>query len=171
MDWHLAQVNIARLLAPIDSPLLVDFVANLEPVNAAADAAAGFVWRLQSEEGDALAIRAFTWDAGDSAGVIVNMSVWEDADSLAAFVLEPTHRAVLRRRREWFQHMAEAWTVCWWVPAGHRPSTDEAEERLVHLRHHGPTPYAFTLRHRFPAPGPTPDGGAGPDEDDRFCPA
>jgi hypothetical protein len=152
VSYELAQVNIARLAAPLEDPALADFVAALDPVNAAADVAPGFVWRLQTEDGDATAIRAFEWDAASSAGVIVNMSVWTDVASLAVFVYGQMHRGVLKRRREWFQRMREAYTACWWVPAGHRPSTGEAEERLEHLRAQGPTPWAFTLRTHFPPP-------------------
>ena len=152
MDFELAQINIGRLVGPIDGPLLADFVANLDPVNALADSAPGFVWRLQTEDGNATGVQAFEWDAGDSAGVIINMSVWTDVDALGAFVFGELHRAVLRRRREWFLTMREAYTACWWVPTGHRPSTDDAEDRIRHLRLHGPTPYAFTLKEHFPPP-------------------
>jgi hypothetical protein len=151
--FELAQVNLGRLVAPLDDPRLADFMAALDPVNALADAAPGFVWRLQTEEGNATAVEAFTWDAGDSAGVIINMSVWQDLESLKAFVAADLHRSVLRRRRNWFQPMAEATVACWWVPAGHHPSPLEAEERVRHLRAHGPTPHAFTLRTGFPPPG------------------
>jgi hypothetical protein len=149
---ELAQVNIARLVAPLDSPALADFVANLEPVNAAADSAPGFVWRLQDESGDATAITAFEWDAEGSAGVIVNLSVWRDADALADFVFGDLHRSVLRRRRDWFLLMPEAYVACWWVRAGERPTTQDAEQRVRHLRAHGPTSTAFTLRQRFDPP-------------------
>ncbi|HET6504190.1 MAG TPA: DUF3291 domain-containing protein [Amycolatopsis sp.] len=149
MTFELAQVNIARLLAPLTDARLRDFVDALEPVNALADAAPGFVWRLQTEDGDATAVRAFAWDAGESAGVIVNMSVWRSIDELAAFAFSGRHREVLRRRREWFERMTEAVAALWWVPRGHRPTTGEAEERIRHLRAHGPTPYAFTLRQTF----------------------
>jgi hypothetical protein len=150
--FELAQVNVGRLVAPLDDPRLADFVAALDPVNALADAAVGFVWRLQTDEGNATAIEAFTWDAGDSAGVIINMSVWQDLESLRAFVASDPHRSVLIRRRTWFQPMAEATVACWWVPAGHRPTPLEAEERVRHLRAHGPTEHAFTLRTGFPPP-------------------
>jgi hypothetical protein len=146
MGFELAQVNIGRLVAPLDHVQLEGFVELLEPVNAAADAAPGFVWRLQGDDGDATSITAFEWDAGDSAGVIVNMSVWVGLDELAAFVFGDLHREVLRRRREWFQRMTDAYTVCWWVPAGHRPTTAEAEDRIRNLRANGPNPQAFTLR-------------------------
>ncbi|MGC5240056.1 DUF3291 domain-containing protein [Streptomyces albogriseolus] len=143
--YELAQVNIARLKAPLDTPLLKDFVDSLGPVNADADAADGFVWRLQSDDGDATAISVF----GDP-WLIINMSVWRDQDALTAFMYRGRHREMLSRRREWFERVEEAMTTLWWVPAGHRPSVAEAENRLLRLRAHGPTPYAFTLRTSFP---------------------
>jgi uncharacterized protein DUF3291 len=167
MAFELAQVNIARLLAPLTDPLLQDFVDALEPVNALADAAPGFVWRLQTEDGDATAVRAFEWDAGDSAGVIVNMSVWRSIETLAAFAYSGPHREVLRQRRKWFERMREAVTALWWVPEGHRPSTAEAEERIRHLRAHGPTSYAFTLSTTFAPDEDLPRPG----RDDWLCPA
>ena len=112
MSYVLAQVNIARLLAPLDSPALAGFVAALDPVNAAADAAPGFVWRLQTEDGNATAVRAFEWDTAGSAGVIVNMSVWESVEELAAFVYSGAHRPVLRRRRAWFEPMPRPIPPC-----------------------------------------------------------
>jgi hypothetical protein len=155
MTYQLAEVNFSRLLAPLDDPQLAEFVAGLDPVNAVADAAPGFVWRMQTEDGNATAIRAFQWDAGDSAGVIVNLSVWTSVETLAAYVYGPEHVAFLRKRRNWFEKMERPATALWWVPPGHRPTTDEAEERIVHLREHGPTPYAFTLRHHFATPTST----------------
>jgi hypothetical protein len=152
MRFELAQVNVARLLAPLEDPRLADFVAALDPVNQSAERSPGFVWRLKTEDGDATSIQAFTWDAGDSAGIITNLSVWADVEHLAAFVYGEVHRQVLRRRREWFAAMDRAFTTCWWVPAGRRPSTDDAEQRIRRLRAHGPTPYAFTLQTHFPPP-------------------
>jgi hypothetical protein len=124
---------------PLDSPLLADFVASLDAVNALADAHPGFVWRLQTDEGNATAIKAF----GDER-LIINMSVWETVQALADFVYRSGHLEVLRRRRDWFAQIRPS-TVLWWVPAGHIPSLTEAEERLEHLRSHGPTPFAFTF--------------------------
>ncbi len=153
MAFELAQVNVARLTAPLDSAELAGFMAALDPVNAAADQAPGFIWRLQTEDGNATAIQAFEWDAAGSSGVIVNLSTWTDIERLGEFVFGEMHRQVLRRRREWFQRMQEAHLACWWVPAGHRPGTSEAEDRVRYLRAHGPTPHAFTLRASFPPPG------------------
>ena len=149
----LAQVNIGRLLAPLDAPPLADFVAALDPVNAVADAAPGFIWRLQTEDGNATALRAFEQDAdGADGGILINMSVWESVEALAAFVYGAAHIPVLRRRREWFDRMKEAYTALWWIPCGHIPAIREAEDRVRHLRAHGPTPHAFTLREHFPPP-------------------
>lgn len=145
MAHELAQVNVARLLEPLDAPRLRDFVEALDPVNAAADTADGFVWRLQAEDGNATSVVAFEWDADGSAGVIVNLSVWRDVESLRAFVYGDAHRPVLRRRREWFHSVAEAVTALWWVPAGHRPTTAEAEAAVRSLRAVGPTDAVFRL--------------------------
>ncbi len=146
-NHHLAQLNIARLLAPLDSPQLADFVANLDRINALADDAPGFIWRLQTEEGDATALRPF----GEE--FIVNLSVWEDVESLNHFVHHSAHIEIMRRRRKWFEHLRAVYMVLWWIPQGHEPSIGEAAERLARLRQHGPTAEAFTFRMAFPAPG------------------
>ena len=145
-------------------------MAALDPVNALADAAPGFIWRLQTEDGNATAIRAFEWDAGTSAGVIMNMSVWESVETLAAFVYSAGHRLVLRRRREWFEQMPVAYTALWWIPDGTLPATGDAEDRIRHLRLHGPTPYAFSLRVHFPPPEAM-DPEPRPGRADWMCPA
>ena len=162
-EFHLAQVNIALPLEPLDSELLREFVEQLAPVNAVADASPGFVWRLQTEDGDATAIRAF----GDDR-LIVNMSVWESLDALRDFVYRsPAHVGVLRRRRGWFERM-ETHVALWWIPAGHVPTVAEAEERVALLRALGPSPDAFTFKRHFPPPG----GDAEPVDDEReLCPA
>lgn len=153
VDYVLAQVNVGRLIAPIDSPPLADFAASLDPVNAVADAAPGFVWRLATAEGNATALRVFEQDAeGADGGILINLSVWESVGALAAYVYGDEHLAVLRRRREWFSRMKDAYTALWWIPRGHIPTTIEAEGRVKHLRAHGPTPFAFTLRTHFPPP-------------------
>ena len=169
MSYLLAQVNIGRLAAPLDSPQLAGFVDALDPVNAAAERAPGYVWRLQTEDGNATAIRAFEWDAAGSAGVIINMSVWDSVESLAAFVYSAEHVPVLRRRREFFEHMTEAYTAMWWIPAGTLPTPADAEDRILHLRQHGPTPYAFTFKVHFPPPDS--DGSAVEGRADWMCSA
>ncbi|MEZ0069887.1 hypothetical protein ABIA32_005935 [Streptacidiphilus sp. MAP12-20] len=146
-NWHLAQVNIARMKDALDSPVMADFVAGLDPVNAAAETADGYVWRLQGEGNDATSLRFM-----DDPWLIVNMSVWRDHSALFEFVYSTDHRPFLKRRREWFERMQEAVTVLWWVPAGHEPTVGEAEQRLTALRTNGPTPYAFTFGDPFPSP-------------------
>ena len=147
-DWHVAQVNIALLRAPLNAPELQDFVSMLEPINTLADGSSGFVWRLQGETGDATGIRAF-----DDDRIIVNLSVWETIEALGLFVFASRHIEVLRRRREWFEQMAEAHLALWWIPTGTTPTVEEAEQRLATLRERGPSSDAFTLREPFPAPG------------------
>jgi hypothetical protein len=145
--YELAQLNIGTIRAPIDSPIMAEFVANLDRINALAEASPGFVWRLQTAEGNATSIRPF-----EDENIAVNMSVWRDIESLNAFVFRSAHIEILRRRREWFQKMNEAFLVLWWVPRGHRPSIQEAIVRLELLRANGPTPEAFTFRQSFPPP-------------------
>ncbi|MFD9001163.1 DUF3291 domain-containing protein [Streptomyces sp. NPDC059582] len=166
--YELAQVNIARLRFPLESTELKDFVDALDPVNAVADAADGFVWRLRSDSGNATDVAVF----GDD-WLIVNMSVWRGTDALTAFMYQGRHRELLARRREWFERVQEAMATLWWVPAGHRPTVAEAEDRLRHLRAHGATAYAFTLRTSFPAGDAAPATGAAravPDERERPVP-
>ena len=164
MSFQVAQVNIALPKAPVESPLLADFMALLDPINAIADASDGFVWRLQTDEGNATALRPY-----DDDRMIVNMSVWESIEDLAAFVYRSGHVDVMRRRREWFESM-KPYMVLWWVPAGQLPTVDEAKERLAHLRDHGPTPFAFTFKGSFPSPGVDGDDEVVVD-DELGCPA
>jgi len=138
---RLAQCNIARLQAPIDAPETADFVAALDSINALAEASPGFVWRLQDDSGNATSIQAF-----DDEMLIVNMSVWESVEALSAFTYRSAHKDVLRRRREWFEPMADASVVLWWVPADTLPTVEEAQTRLESLRRDGPTAEAFTFR-------------------------
>lgn len=145
--FELAQVNVMRLKAPLDSMALQPFVAALAPVNALADQAPGFVWRLQTPEGDATALRVF----GDDT-LLINMSTWRSLQALADYVYRSGHVEIMRRRREFALPGAEAVVALWWVPSGHRPTVNEAEERLRHLRAHGPTPFAFGVRTPFPPP-------------------
>ncbi len=144
--YQLAQLNIARLKAPLDSPLLTDFVANLDRINTLAERSPGFVWRLQTDDGDATALRPF----GDD--YIVNLSVWDDLQSLHDYVYRSAHIEVMRRKKEWFDNMHEAYLVLWWVRKGQLPTTDDAKERLDALREHGPTARAFTFKKSFPPP-------------------
>jgi hypothetical protein len=146
--YELAQVNIGRMRAPLDSPVMKDFMDGLAEVNAAADAAEGFVWRLVDGEGDGATGFRFYGDEW----LIVNMSVWASPETFREYVYGPAHRPFLQRRREWFEHLAEAFTALWWVPAGERPTVEEAEKRLTLLREKGPTADAFTMRQVFDPP-------------------
>ncbi|MDP2674397.1 MAG: DUF3291 domain-containing protein [Dehalococcoidia bacterium] len=146
--YHLAQYNLARLLAPLDHPQIADFVANLHRINTLGDRSPGFVWRLQTDDGTSTSVRV----RGDEL-VIVNFTLWESAEALFEFTYRSGHAEMYRRRREWFEAPTEAYLVLWWVPAGHIPTVEDADERLDHLRAHGPTPYAFTFKQRFPPPG------------------
>jgi Domain of unknown function (DUF3291) len=147
MTYELAQLNIGVIKGPMDSPVMADFAANLNRINALADQSPGFVWRLQTEDGDATALRPF-----ENENMLLNMSVWRDADALRRFVFRSDHVDIMRRRAQWFERMSEAFLVLWWVPEGHRPSIAEAMARLETLRRHGPTAQAFTFRQSFPPP-------------------
>ena len=147
MKYHLAQYNIARLAAPLDSAQLADFMAALDPLNGLADRSPGFVWRHQTEEGNSTSIRV-----RDDPMIIINFSVWESVEALFEYAYHSDHVQIFRRRREFFHEFGSPYAVLWWVPVGHEPSVEEAEERLDHLREHGPTERAFTFKARFPAP-------------------
>ena len=145
-DWHLAQINIGRLLAPLDDPRIADFTNNLDRINALAEAQAGFVWRLVGDGNNATDLRPFP-----DPEMLVNMSLWRDLDSLAGFVYRSDHRDIMRRRKEFFVPV-ELYMTLWWVPAGHIPTPMEGWERLQILKAQGPTAEAFTFRNPFPAP-------------------
>jgi hypothetical protein len=144
--YELAQLNIAVMKEPLESPGMADFVANLERINALAENSPGFVWRLKSDDGDATAFRPL----GDQT--LINMSVWRDVQSLSDYVYKSAHVEIMRRRAEWFERMREAWVVLWWIPRGCRPALEEAIVKLERLRSHGPSSEAFTFRQAFPAP-------------------
>jgi Domain of unknown function (DUF3291) len=141
---HLAQLNVGRLRAPLEDPAIADFRDNLAPVNALAEASPGFVWRLQDEAGDATGIKLFDDDLE-----IINLTVWDSVDALADFTYRSGHVEFLRRRREFFEPATQPIVCLWWIPEGTLPTPQEALARLEHLRAHGPTPTAFTFRHRF----------------------
>jgi heme-degrading monooxygenase HmoA len=146
-SYHLAQINIGRALVPMDHPQFADFMAALAPINALADAHPGFVWRFQTDDGNATAVRPY-----DDDRMMINFSVWKDLESLRDFTYSGDHAAIMRRRREWFEKMADLYMALWWVPAGHIPSVEEAVAKLEHLRQFGPSPEVFTFRQFYPAP-------------------
>lgn len=143
-NYHLAQVNIARLLAPIDSPVLLDFVNNLDRINQLAELSPGFVWRLKGDDNNATALRIFEDDF-----LIVNMSVWKSKDALFGFTYSSGHVEILRRKKEWFNKMSDMHMALWYVKAGHEPSPEEAKSRLKHLNEVGESPYAFTFKSKY----------------------
>jgi hypothetical protein len=142
--WHIAQYNIAWTVAPLNDPRMADFVANLERVNKLGDRSPGFVWRLKTDDGTSTSVRV-----RDDPSIVVNFTVWESIEQLYDYAYRGEHLAVFQRRREWFRHPPHPYLALWWVPAGHIPSLEEAEERLDHLVAHGPTPHAFTFKRRF----------------------
>lgn len=147
-QWQLAQVNLGRLRAPIDDPMIAEFKHALDEINAVAEASPGFVWRLQDDDGNATGIEV----SPDDELVIPNMSVWESIEALSEFVYRSDHTPFLRRRRDWFERFGRTFLALWWVPTGHLPTLAEAIARLDILERHGPTTRAFTFRHPFPPP-------------------
>ena len=145
--YHLAQINIARMLAPIDDPIMSEFVAQLSPINALADESPGFVWRLQSESGDATSIKIY-----DDELIIINITVWESVEFLREFAYRSAHVGVMRDRKRWFEIFDDPYYALWWIPAGELPSTEEGKERLDHLREDGDNAFAFSFKNVFPKP-------------------
>lgn len=145
--YQLAQLNIARMTGiNINDPIMADFVAQIDEVNNIAESSEGFVWRLKDESGNATNFNPF-----DDVKLIVNMSVWDSIETLERFAFNGRHLDVMRRRREWFQKFGKAYMVLWWIPEGHQPTLEEANERLAHLQEHGATAHAFDFRNKFPA--------------------
>jgi heme-degrading monooxygenase HmoA len=145
--YHLAQINVARAKADMESAVMQGFVSRLEEINTLADSSPGFVWRLQDECGDATSILVF-----DEPLLLVNMSVWESLEALKNYVYQSLHVEVLRNRNAWFNAMKETHLALWWIPAGHLPTTAEAKRKLEHIRQHGPTAEAFTFGKPYAAP-------------------
>jgi hypothetical protein len=147
-QYSLAQVNTARLRAPLDAPEMADFVAQIQGINAIADDDPGFVWRLRSEGADdATSIRAF-----DDDQILITLTVWKSVEALSNYVYHGAHAGIMRDRRRWFERLDQSILALWWIPVGHLPTVEEAKERLAHLRQHGPTPFAFSFGKPFPSP-------------------
>ena len=143
--FQLAQVNLAKAKAPLDTPLMAGFVERLDDINALAEQQPGFVWRLIGDGNDTTDL---VWS--DDPLVIVNMSVWETIDALFEFVYKTNHTPVMARRREWFDPMGTPAVALWWIESGHHPTIAEAQDRIQHLHEHGPTPYSFTFTKNLP---------------------
>jgi uncharacterized protein DUF3291 len=162
--FHIAQANVAHMRAPLEDPIMEGFRSQLDRINAIADRSPGFVWRLQTPEGDATAIRAY-----DDERILFNMSVWESIAALHHYVYRSDHVGPLRQRRDWFLPMKGPVLVLWWIRAGHVPTVDEAKDRLRWLTERGATADAFTFRQPFAPPGSTPMRF--PEVDAEFCSA
>jgi hypothetical protein len=147
VSHHVAQCNIVKLTAPLDAPSIAGFVAALEPINALADVAPGFVWRLHDESGNATNIRVF-----DDDQTLLNLSVWESIEALTEFVYRSGHLEILRNRREWAAKVARAHSTLWWIPVGTLPTANEAVVRLGLLDRLGPSAEAFTFQRSFAPP-------------------
>ncbi|MEP7113638.1 MAG: GNAT family N-acetyltransferase [Ilumatobacteraceae bacterium] len=145
MKRHLAQVNIATLRYPIDDPRIADFVDALPLVNGTGEQSPGYVWRLQSDGGDATDIQVF-----DDPLVIVNLTVWESLEALKAFAYRGIHRDFFRRRAEWFAEGSTR-TALWWLPAGSLPTTDDAKRRIDFMEVFDSSPYGFAMGQSHPA--------------------
>jgi hypothetical protein len=142
--YNIAQINVGRIRAELDDPIMAGFVNRLNEINALADASPGFVWRLQTDAGNATYFRPF----GD-ARTLLNMSVWKDIESLRHYVYNTAHRELLRQRLDWFEKFDRVYIALWWVPEGHIPGIEEAKRRLDHLDTYGPTQFAFTFKTVF----------------------
>jgi hypothetical protein len=146
--FRLAQVNIGRARGEMTDPVMAGFVARLAEINALADVSPGFVWRLQTEDGDATAVRPYA-----DTRILINLSVWADLAALRTYVYRSPHANVMRDRRAWFERFDRVYVALWWVPAGHRPTVAEAVQRLSHLEQYGPTAHSFTFAEPFEASG------------------
>jgi hypothetical protein len=163
-EFQLAQVNIGRARGETTDAVMAGFMARLADINALAERSPGFVWRLQTEDGDATDVRPY-----DDPRILINLSVWADLASLRSYVYRSDHATVMRRRREWFERFERVYVALWWVPAGHRPSVSEAVARLAHLEQHGAAAFAFTFAQPFGPDGvPLPREAATRDDP---CPA
>ena len=145
---HLAQVNVARPLGPMDGTAMAEFARAIDPINLLAERTPGFVWRLQDDEGDATAIRVF-----DDGQVLINLSVWRSVEALRDYTYRSGHAHYVKRRKEWFSAFGRPHYALWWIEEGHEPSPEEARQRLEHLQAEGPSPHAFTFTHVFDPTG------------------
>ena len=145
--FELAEINVARTQADLEDPRMEGFVSRLDAINALAETSPGFVWRLQDESGNATSFRPY-----DDERVIINVSVWASVETFRQFVYRSAHGEMVRNGRQWFEPASEEQIAMWWLPAGERPTLDEAVERLAQLRKHGPSSRAFHFAKPFPPP-------------------
>ena len=145
-EYHLAQINIAQMKAPLHHPSMKTFLDQIAEINNLAEASPGFVWRLRDQYGDATSIRPF------GPTILVNVSVWEGPEQLKDYAYKSAHKEVMQNRKEWFDPMEEAHFAMWWVQAGTEPTVLGAKAKLEYLFAHGETEHAFTFRKVFPKP-------------------
>ena len=146
-NHYLAQINVGRLVAPLDDPRIADFVEQLQFINQLADNSPGFVWRLQSDGGNATDLAY-----NDDPFIILNMSVWESLEALKDFTYRSQHLKVFRDRKKWFEKMDLPHYCLWWVPVGHLPTIAEGRTRLELYQRYGSTPDSFWFSEWYPAP-------------------
>lgn len=142
-NLYLAEVNVAKRLAPMDDPIMKDFVNNLDRINNIAENSEGFIWRLKDEDKDE-AVYVFQDDT-----LIINMSVWTDIESLYNYTYKSGHIEVFKRKKEWFSKMKMIHMAFWYIPLGYKPTFQDAKKRLDYLNIHGETPYAFSFKEKF----------------------
>ncbi|KAB8315679.1 DUF3291 domain-containing protein [Tolypothrix campylonemoides VB511288] len=154
-EYYLAQINIALMKAPIDDPIMAEFAAALNEVNAVADQSPGFVWRLQTSSGNATNIRAYP-----DPRMLVNLSVWQSVEQLKDYVYKSLHSEFFVRRRKWFEKYQREHFTMWWIPAGYVPTVEEGKAKLESLSLHGDSPESFTFAKPYPAPTALQDNSA-----------
>jgi Domain of unknown function (DUF3291) len=139
-EYYLAQINVAMMKAPIDHPIMAEFAAALNEVNALADGSPGFIWRLQTASGNATDIRAYP-----DPKMLVNLSIWQSVETLKAYVYKSLHGEFFVRRRQWFEKFSGEHFAMWWLPKGSLPTPEEGKAKLEYLTLHGDSPEAFTF--------------------------
>lgn len=149
-EFYIAELNISRLKAPLDSPQMKEFVDFLEPVNKFAEQSSGFVWRLAASDGTP---SSYLPPAYEDEMIVTNLSVWKDIDSLKSFAYNSVHTYFLKNRKKWFDQMSSRQVVLWWLDPHHIPTLDEAKQKLQYLDEHGSTALAFTFQALFDANG------------------
>ncbi len=147
--YHLAQINIGLCKGPLDSPVMREFVELLDAMNALADASPGFVWRLQTPDGNATGVRAHP-----NPLVITNVSMWTGVEALHHYTYRSSHAYAFRHRGKWFDELEGPHLALWWIEVGGEPSAEEGLRRIDLLARRGPSPDAFTFKQPFPPPGP-----------------
>ncbi len=135
---NLAEINIARLRAPIDDPLVAPFMNALDKVNGIAERSEGFVWRLKDDSGNATEL-----NYSDDPYIISNASVWRDLPSLQNFVFNTVHKQFMQRKSEWFEILETQHFVMWNVEEGHQPTLDEARIKIALFDQKGASADAF----------------------------